>query len=181
MTIVPCIQYYRKSSRLNRVKRASCTASPLPSSTNLTTMPPLRKALGDLNVNRVRNSPLSPYARGIIIRHKLEGASNTTIAKASKLPKSTSDSTITLTPLREEGHSQPRSGRPPVYTDRDYRALLHYIRLFPKYTYQQVRDSCGVDFSDDTIRRHLDKHSIRNWRCKRRLYLTEAIVAKRLA
>jgi len=144
-------------------------------------MPPLRKALRDLSVNRVCNSPLSPYVRGIIIGRKLEGASNTAIAKALGLPKSTVDSTITLAPLREEGHSQPRSGRPPIYTDRDYRSLLRCIRLFPKYTYQQVRDSCGVDFSDGTIRRHLDKHGIRNWRCKHRPHLTEAIAAKRLA
>jgi len=97
------------------------------------------------------------------------------------MPRQTIKSTITTSQYRIQGHNLPKSGRPKVYTHRDYRKLLRHIRLYPKDTYEQVRTAIGCTFKNDTIRKHLALHGIANWRAKRRPHLTEAHAATRLA
>jgi hypothetical protein len=90
-------------------------------------------------------------------------------------------SIVTSISYRIQGHNLPKSGRPKVYTHRDYRKLLWYVRLYPKDRYEQVRTATGCAFKNDTVRKHLALYGIANWHTKYRPHLTKAYTAARLA
>jgi hypothetical protein len=90
-------------------------------------------------------------------------------------------STLTKEQLRPEGITQPRSGRPTIYSEADERNLLQHICLNPKHTYKEVRVACNFPGKKDIIKRILKRHSITNWRARRWPFLTEINEAKRLA
>jgi hypothetical protein len=87
-------------------------------------MPAQRTSLGVISGNRHHKKELNPYQRGFIVGYASAGITPTSIAKTLKLSQCTIASTIELDPLRINGASQPRSGRPKVYTEADYRLLL---------------------------------------------------------
>jgi hypothetical protein len=108
------------------------------------------------------------------------GHSPAKITKALKCPDLTVRTTIKLDPLRDEGHTRQRSGRPREYDERDVRKLIRYVRANPKDTWAEVKKACGLVQHPSTIRRMLEPSGITNWKCRRRLHLTEAAVKKRL-
>ena len=76
-----------------------------------------RRPLGELSSNIVPNSDLSLYIRGKIIAKAEEGKRVAHIARELNIPDSTVRDTIKLDPLRNEGYSRHRPGRPDKYSD----------------------------------------------------------------
>jgi transposase len=141
----------------------------------------LRTPLGPRSGNIRRGPELTPYARGKIVGAAQSGKTHTQIAITQKWARSTVQSTLSLDLYRNEGESQPRSGRPKTYTEREERSILRQVRLHPKCTYADVRRACLIKLCDSTLKRILKKHGITNWRAKQRPALTEEHAAKRLA
>jgi transposase len=92
-------------------------------------MPPTRTPLAPITPNRPAGFQLTPYERAKLIGRREAGQSLDQIAKETRTPKSTVKSTIDKAEYRYEGESQPRSGRPVEYTERDERILLRFARL----------------------------------------------------
>jgi len=84
-------------------------------------------------------------------------------------------------PLRNNGESLPRTGPPKCYTDAEERLVLRHVRKFPKDTYAQVITAYAVTFKKGTVKKILKEHGIKNWKCKRRPFLTQKNANKRLA
>jgi IS30 family transposase len=76
-------------------------------------MPTPRRPLGEIDGNARRGIELSPFNRGQIIATRREGGSWNYIADQLKIARSTIRSTLYANPLRTQGHSLERSGRPP--------------------------------------------------------------------
>ena len=144
-------------------------------------MPAIRTPLGLISGNREPDQQLSPYMRGKIIGLSIKGATPTEIALGCQLDRSTVRYTIQQDPLRFEGQSIAKAFRKRAYTEADERLLIRHVRLYPKQTYTQVKEACGLSCHKDTIRMLLAKHHITNWKCARRPFLTEKHAATRLA
>jgi len=125
-----------------------------------------RGPLEPITPNVTPRHELTPYQRGLIIGARLAGATIPTIAKAQNRSINTIKSTLRRAHLQPEGDSQPRSGRPKVYSDREKRALIRHCRLHPKHTYAQVRHALGSEISTSTIKLILKEAGISNWRAK---------------
>lgn len=108
------------------------------------------------------------------------GANKATIQRFYNHPYSTVADTILKASERENGHSLPRTGRPKSYTPAEERLVLRHARKFPKQTYAEVVKACGVTFKKDTVKRILKEHGIKNWKCKRRPFLTQKYAKARL-
>jgi hypothetical protein len=134
----------------------------LPLTTPPPKMPPQRTALGPISGNTTRGKELTPYARGCIETAGQLGLKPHAIQDLFKSSRGAIRTTLTQATHRIKGQSLPRSGRPKVYSERDYRHLLQHIRKRPKDTYQQVRTAIGINFSSATIKRHLVKYHIHN-------------------
>ncbi|PQE07783.1 hypothetical protein CJF31_00007589 [Rutstroemia sp. NJR-2017a BVV2] len=128
-------------------------------------MPPIRTPLGERSRNTRDGKHLSPYQRGQVIGQYYKGAKPAAIATALKVHDSAVRYTLQHMELRSNSKDLPRAARKLSYSDRDKRVIIRYVRLFPKHTYKRL----------------LKKHSITNWRCKKRPELSEAYTLKRLA
>jgi transposase len=144
-------------------------------------MPPQRTPLASITAQRAFNYQLSPYQRGRVIGMTEEGAKSSKIAATLNISRGAIRSTLSLDHLRDEGNPQPRCGPPLRYTPADERNLLRHVRLHPKDTYTQVIEACNLRIKKDTVKKILKRHGIENWNTRRRLFLTEANAAKRLA
>jgi transposase len=131
-----------------------------------------RRPLADITGNRASNCELSPYLRGQIDRSRSLGQSCEEIAKTLKLTPSTIYYTIDKSTQRNEGKNLLRSGRPKKYTERDTRRIVHFVRVNPKSTYEDIRRNLHIYLSHDTFGRILADVGIKNWRAKRRPFLT---------
>ena len=80
-----------------------------------------------------------------------------------KQRRSTIKSTLKRDPLRIEGETRQRSGRPREYDDRDVRKL---VRANSKDTWEQVKKACGFTFRKTTLPKMLEPPGITNWRCR---------------
>jgi hypothetical protein len=76
----------------------------------------------------VNMAELTEFERGIIIGGWLFGHSEREIEKKTGLPKSTIHDTIERYEETGLGTSRPRSGRPPILTDRDKRYIVRPVR-----------------------------------------------------
>ena len=131
-------------------------------STTLPSISMQRIPLGTRSVNVRRGPELSPNTRGKIIGAKDFGGTATQIGKRYNYPESTIQSTCKLEPERVRNVSQPRSGRPKTYSDRDKRYILRQVRLHLKCTYADVRQACLVKLCNSTLKSILKKHGITN-------------------
>ena len=139
-----------------------------------------RRILGEIDANRGYSNELSTQLRAKISGAYENGVSLGQIAKAYNLSKSTVQYTIKNTPTRIENTSQPRSGRPITWTDRDRRQLLRLVRANPSWTYRKVLRVISTPFSKRTIQRILEKEGITKWRGTKRPLLISGNAAKRL-
>jgi hypothetical protein len=144
-------------------------------------MPPQRTPLAPITSNRLDNHEFNPYQRARAVTFNELGIKPADICTRLNIARSTLQYTLSQDPLRDNGVSLPRSGRPKSYTDADERIILRHVRNNPKDAYKQVLDGCGLTFSKSTLKKILKKHGIANWRAKRRPFLTPAHAAKRLA
>ena len=97
-----------------------------------------RRVLGEISGNSRRGIELSPYARGEIVRSRNLGQAWKAIKDDFKNPLTTLQSIYYTNPLRNEGVSLPRSGRPRQYDARDERSILRYVRKNPKHTWTEL-------------------------------------------
>ena len=131
-----------------------------------------RIPLGELNPNRVPNTELSSYLRGKIERSHELGQGRTRISRSLEIPSSTVQYTLEQNPLRIDGESLPRAGRPKKYTEKDARRVVRFVRIHPKSTYREIKHNLHLYLSHDTFGRILADAGIKNWRAKQRPFLT---------
>jgi hypothetical protein len=143
-------------------------------------MPTPRVPLGAIDDNIIRRQPVTPFTRGYIDKGAASGQSAASLGRELGKDESTIRKTLKLNPLRIDGNTQPRSGRPPIACPRAIRRLLRLVRHEPTLTYAQVKTRLIITWSHDTIMRILDKYGIKKWRKKRRPVLTSEVVVKRL-
>ena len=142
---------------------------------------PRRRPLGDIPVNRAPCTELSNDTKQRLLGRALAGQSGDEIATAESLLKSTVNTSLQNAITRGTTANKPRSGQPKKNTDQDERRVLRYARYHPKWTYSDLTKHTGLDLHPYTFRAILQKHSIINWRCKRRPYLTASHARQRLA
>jgi DDE superfamily endonuclease/Transposase len=140
-----------------------------------------RAPLAAISGNRQKHQELTPYLRAKIEGAYQTGASISTIKTTFEISRQTAEYTIKLTSDRKDAQSLPRSGTPRVYDDRDTRAIMRYVRINPKSTYQEMMDTLKILMSKTTYYRILRDAGISNWRCKKRPFLTEEHARNRLA
>jgi hypothetical protein len=141
----------------------------------------LHTPLGPRSGNIQRGPELTSYARGKIVGAAKAGRKPTQIARDENRSLSTIQSILELDPIRNEGKSKPRSGRPKLYTDRDEHRILRQVQLYPKCTYADVRRACAITLYNTTLKTILAKRGISNWQAKQRPELTEEVAAQTLA
>jgi len=110
-----------------------------------------RRPLGEISGNIPKRRELTPYERGQIIGAAKCGVKPSAICIELSLSRCTVRTTINSKPLRKNGESQPRSGRPRTYSERDERLLLRVVRQFPKCTYAQLRAFTGLKLCNFTL------------------------------
>lgn len=89
------------------------------------------------------------------------GATLTEIGKALSLPVSTVHSTCKADPLRDEGRSRPRAGRPKSWTPAEERLLLRHVRRNPNDTCAEIIAACGLALGRTTVNKILAEHGVR--------------------
>ena len=90
-------------------------------------MPPQRTVLGTIDGNRTRGKDITPYMRGKIVGAANDGASPAEIQARYGVSRGAVRGSIAQDAARPEGESQPRSGCPATYTDRDERLMLRNL------------------------------------------------------
>ena len=144
-------------------------------------MPPIRAPLAERSGNIVPRRELSEFERGRIVGIHDGGAKKAEIQRFYSHPYSTVLDTIANNELRNDGHSKSRSGAPKSYSPAEERRVLRHVRRFPKDTYAQVIEACSLSCKKNTVKKILKEHGIKNWKCKKRPYLTQKNANKRLA
>ena len=99
----------------------------------------LRTPLGSISGNRPRGPDLTPYKRGIILGAHKNGCTPTYIARVENTPLTTVKKSIYQTSQRPNGISKPRTGRPPITTERSRRLIIRIARLNPRITYEDLK------------------------------------------
>ena len=89
--------------------------------------------------------------------------------------------TLTQNPLRKEGNSLSRSGRPPILNRVQKRNILYIIRTNSKITYTALKSTTDVNVHINTLSRMFKNEDIKNWIIKKRSLLTTEVVTKHLA
>jgi transposase len=140
-----------------------------------------RVPLGAITGNRGYNQELSVWDRAQISAYKAIGLSNEQIGGRVFCSPSTVQTTLRLNPLRNNGKTRPRSGRPSTLSRTDRRNILRIIRRNPKMTYAILKLEARVEVSRTTIYRLFKEKGITNWLAKKRSLLTPEVVAKRFA
>src|SRR5688572_22658450 len=104
----------------NRVRRVHFLLLSLLQNTK---MPQPRTPMGVISSNIQKRKQLTPFQRGEISAAKKFGHKPAEIAKVLKRPDSTVRTTLKVNPLRNDGETRRRSGRPREYDERDVRKL----------------------------------------------------------
>jgi hypothetical protein len=102
-------------------------------------MPTPRVPLGSIDGNIRRRQLVTPFSRGYIEKGASNGESATSLGRQLGMHESTVRRTLKLNPLRVDGVTQPRSGRPPIACPRAVRRLLRLVRHEPTLTYAHLR------------------------------------------
>ncbi|KAG4427824.1 hypothetical protein IFR05_016693, partial [Cadophora sp. M221] len=103
-----------------------------------------RQPLGLISGNRVVKKQLTPYQRGLIVGESRGGAKSRGIAKALNVVRSTISYTLLQEDLRPEGTNLPKTPRKNTYTKSDERNLLRHVKKYPKDSYKEVIEACGL-------------------------------------
>ena len=115
-------------------------------------MPPQRTPLCDTNSNRrFRGPELSPYIRGEIVGLYKGGKSPREIEVKLGLSRKAVRYTLDQIIHRDEGKTLLRCGTPVKFDSRSRRRMLLCLRNHPKMTYQERRNTTGLEMSDSYI------------------------------
>ena len=96
------------------------------------------------------------------------------------IPLSTIAYTIKKEPERRDGVSKRRTGRPKKLTEADEARILEVIHEHPRVTQEDLLAEVDNRVKYCSIRRLLNAHNMRKWRCSWRPYLEEIHAVKRL-
>lgn len=144
-------------------------------------MTPPRTPLAQTDGNRrPPNHELTPYERGKIEGAAAGGLSHSQIRALVKRDRSTIATTLRRAGVRQDGYSQPRKGRPQVYSERDQRTMLRNLRLQPKFKFEERRKATGLKMGNTYIKDLARANGLSHWRAKKRPELSEANAAARL-
>ena len=131
--------------------------------------------------NNIRRRPnLTPEQRGKIIGAREAGSTYAEITARYGVSKSIISYTINQAQNRNNGKSKLRSGRPCKLNTRTIRRIKHFINVFPRATYTEVKAGTGVTCSNKTIYRVLRHYGIIKWRAKKRPFLKPVHARARL-
>ena len=139
-----------------------------------------RRALAPIEINRSYGQELSSFQRGQISAYKAVGLSNSKIADKLNCGKTTVFNNLVQNPLRKDGNSQKRSGRPQSLNRIDKRNILRIIRTNPKITYQALKFTIEINVHINTLSRMFKNENIKNLIIKERSLLIAEVVVKRL-
>ncbi len=139
-----------------------------------------RKALASISGNETHRKELDLLTKGKIAGQAELGATPTQIGRNLNVPRTTVQSVLQRLETNPSGVNKSRSGRPSIIILRASRALLRYVRINPKTTWERMKRDTGLDVSRDTLRRTLKAHGISHWLALRRPYLTPEIAKVRL-
>jgi hypothetical protein len=115
----------------------------------------------------------SPNQRSRVVSAREHGISLLVIRRMETLKDSTCRSILKNASHQVSCITPPRSGRPPLLTAIDHRAIRRAIVVNPKITAQQLFVTCAPRTSKKTVYQYLKKSGIQKWRCKVRPFLTE--------
>jgi len=121
-----------------------------------------RAPLAAISGNRQKHQELTPYLRAQIEGAYLTGASINTIKTTFEISRQTTEYTIKLASNRKDAQSLPRNGTPRVHNERDKRAIMRYVRINPKSTYQEMMDTLKILMLKTTYYRILRDAGISN-------------------
>ena len=138
-----------------------------------------RTPLATIFDNRIYNTELNSFQRGLIVGAKMMGYGATDIGTALNIPRTTAKTTIEKHGHSNNGVVKPRSGRPHLFADRDRRSLIRLVRKNPKMTYAQISRELDVVCSRKTVYREIKAYGLTNWLAKKRPLLTEEVAQKR--
>ena len=127
-----------------------------------------RLPLAPLNSNVNRRKELPSAQRAKIVAEAQSGHKPAETAELLNIPISTVKTTLQRDPERNNHLSNPQTGRPRCYTDRDERTLLRVCRANPNYTHEQLLQRSGVICSKKTMQRILKNHGITTRIAKKR-------------
>jgi transposase len=100
-----------------------------------------RRPLEEINTNSRRGTELSPYVRSKVATLRAEGIAISEIADRAKISENTVKWTLKSDPQRDNGITLKRSGRPKKYTERDKRQIVHFVQVYLKSTYVDIRQN----------------------------------------
>jgi Transposase len=141
---------------------------------------PQRRPLAEIDANPRKRIELTPSKRAQIVGAAACGLGISKIAQNLEIPVSTVQYTLKVDSKRQNQISSPRPGQPRKSSARDLVKIIDYVRANPKHTYAQIRDNVVPNLSNRTFSRFLKSRGISKWICKRRPYLSEQVVEKRL-
>jgi transposase len=140
-----------------------------------------RRPFSVIDANRRPNAEFSNETRAAVIASRNTGLSIAKAGEANGVKKSAAAYIIKTYLRTQDLNSAPRSGRPRVFGRTEEHTLLRIIREHPKWTFVQVKNEAGFDFSRSTLGRILSRYNLTHWRAKRRPLLLEVHRRKRLA
>ena len=138
-----------------------------------------RTPLATIFDNRIYNTELNSFQRGLIIGAKMMGYGATDIGTALNIPRTTAKTIIEKHIHSNNGVVKSRSGRPHLFADRNRRSLIRLVRKNPTMTYAQISRELDVVCSRKTIYREIKAYGLTNWLAKKRPLLTEEVAQKR--
>ena len=138
-----------------------------------------RPQLIEITDNRVHNTELTPYQRGMIMGGQALGHSQREMERVFNFPQSTIQYTIEKHGERNDDESKSRPGRPKKLSNRDKRLIIRLARKNPRITYAQLLKETGVICSQSTLYRIFKDYGLTNWLAKKRPLLTEEVAKKR--
>ncbi len=150
------LQLVRKSLRLKRENATRQNNSP--SSTSFTML--RRTPLTPISGNKASRKELDLLTKGKIADQSELEAGPTQIGRNLNIPRITVQSVLRRLETTFSGVNKVRSGRPTVITPRDSRALLRYVRLNPKTTWNTLKHDTRLNVDRDTLDRTLKAHGI---------------------
>ena len=120
----------------------------------------LRTLLGLITLNRIRKKQLSLYTKGKIIGVHLFSVKLADIVRIFEIPDQTVYDTINNAISRPYRTPLQKLSRLVLYTDRDERLILRFVRTHRKTKYTVIKYEYGLTISYSSIKRILRKNRI---------------------
>jgi transposase len=127
-----------------------------------------------------RKKQASPHTRTRIVVEHENGSSLRSLGRKYTLAKSTIAGIVTRYGNQQSAKDNPRSGRPPLLSERDKRHILILIAQNPFISCPQIKTEANIDCCSATILRFLRKEGIAHYKALRRPKLSVEAARKRL-